>query len=95
MFDDGFCLGVLASDVASEDRELVFTVGIFDVENPWYVTGLNEVECCGLNGCCQDSEWILLDESAERGNRGLRVGGAKIHDEGMCVLNTFHKMESK
>ena len=80
MFDDGFGLWVLAGNVASEDWQLIFTVGIFDIEDPWDVAGLNEVESCGLDGRCQDSEWVLFYEFAKSGNGVLCVDGAKIHD---------------
>ena len=80
MFDDGFRLRVLAGNVASEDGQFIFAIGVFDVEDPWDVAGLNEVEGCGWDSRCQDSEWILLYELAKSGKGVLGVNGAKIHD---------------
>lgn len=80
MLDDGFRLGVLAGDVTSEDGKFVFTFGVFDIEDPWNMTGLDEVEGCGWNSRCQDPEWILLYELAKSGNGVLCVNGAKVHD---------------
>ena len=80
MFDDGFSLWVLAGNVASENGQLVFAFRIFDIEDPWDVAGLDEVEGCRWDSRCQDSEWILLYELAKSGNGVLGVNGAKIHD---------------
>jgi hypothetical protein len=81
MFDDGFRLRVLAGDVASEDRQLIFTFRVFDIEDPWNVTGLDKVEGCGWDGRCQDPEWVLLYELAESGDGMFCVNSAKVHDD--------------
>lgn len=52
MFDDGFRLRVLAGDVTSEDGQLIFTCGVFDIEDPWDVTGLDKIEGCGWDSRC-------------------------------------------
>lgn len=44
MFNDGFGLRVLAGNVASKDGQLIFAIGILDIEDPWDMAGLNEVE---------------------------------------------------
>jgi hypothetical protein len=94
MFDDGFRLRVLAGDVASEDRQLIFAVRVLDIEDPWNVTGLDKVEGCGWDGRCQDPEWVLLYELAKSGNGVLCVDGAKIHGEWYEILKMSCQMDS-
>jgi hypothetical protein len=94
MFDDGFRLRVLAGNVASEDGQLIFTFRVFDIEDPWNVTGLDKVEGCGWDGRCQDPEWVLLYELAKSGNGVLCVDGAKIHDGWFEVLEMSCQVDS-
>lgn len=68
MLDDGFRLRVLACNVTSEDGKFILAVSILDVEDPWYMAGLDEIEGCGWNGRGQYSERVLLDEAAECGD---------------------------
>lgn len=94
MFNDGFRLRVLAGNVASEDGQLIFAIGILDIEDPWDMAGLDEVEGCGWDGRCQNAEWILLYKLAKSGNGVLCVNGAKIHYGQFETLEMSYQMDS-
>ena len=57
------------------------------------MAGLDEVEGCGWDSRCQDSEWILLYELAKSGNGVFCMNGAKIHDGQFETLEVFYQID--
>lgn len=83
MFDHGFALGVLTSQVTAETAEFCFAGFIFYVEKEGDVTALEEGMVLGFYSGCEHSEGVFVDEAAKDTEVRFSMGGANIH--GRCV----------